>query len=66
MSPFVMRAMGFEPEKILTREVPVEPRRTYATPEEREKEQIRLLGLSLKENLRKELLASMNSRNPNQ
>jgi len=55
-----------EPEKILTSEALAEPHRAYANPEEREKEEVRLLGLALRENLKKELLASLNSSNPKQ
>jgi site-specific recombinase XerD len=54
----MLRAWGLEPEKILTGEALAEPHRTYVTPEEREKEEIRLLGLALKESLRKDLLAN--------
>jgi len=56
----MMRAWGLEPEKILTREALAEPHRVSASSEEREKEQIRLLGSALKESLKKELLASLN------
>jgi len=57
----VVRAMGLEPETILTREALAEPHRTYANPQKREEEEVRLLGLALRENLKKELLASLNS-----
>jgi len=56
-----MRAWGLEPEKILTKEALAEPHRTYANPQEREEEEVRLLGLALRETLKKELLASLNS-----
>jgi len=59
----MMRAWGLEPEKILTSEALAEPHRTYGSPEEREKEEIRLLGLALRDSLKKELLASLNSSN---
>jgi site-specific recombinase XerD len=54
-----MRAWGLEPEKFLTKEALAEPHRTYASPQEREEEEVRLLGLALRENLKKELLASL-------
>jgi len=54
----MLRAWGLEPEKILTREAPAEPHRAYASPEEREKEEMRLLGLALKESLKNEFLTS--------
>ncbi len=57
----MMRAWGLEPEKILTREALVEPHRIYAGPEEREKEEIRLLGLALRDSLKKELMITSNS-----
>jgi hypothetical protein len=60
----VMSAWGLEPEKILTSEAFAEPHRTYATSEERETEEIRLLGLALKDYMKKELLSSQNSPNP--
>jgi len=59
----IVRSWGLEPEKILTREALAEPHRTYVGPDEREKEQIRLLGLALRDSLKKELLVSINSRN---
>ena len=57
----MMRAWGLEPEKFLTKEALAEPHRTCANPQEREEEEVRLLGLALRENLKKELLASLNS-----
>jgi len=61
----LMRAWGLEPEKVLTREALAEPHRTYATSEDREKEEIRLLGLALRENLKKELFASLQAHSRN-
>jgi len=55
----LIRAWGLEPEKILTSEALAEPHRTCASPEERDKEEIRLLGLALKESLKKELLSGL-------
>lgn len=62
----LMRAWGLEPEKILTGEALSEPHRTYVSPEEREKEEIRLLGLALRDSLKKELLATLNYQSPQQ
>jgi len=55
----MMRAWGLEPEEILTSEALSEPHRTYATSEDREKEEIRLLGLALRDSLKNELLAHL-------
>jgi len=55
----MMRAWGLEPEKILTSEALSEPHRTYVTPDEREDSEIRLLGLALKDQIKKELSASV-------
>ena len=60
----IVRSWGLEPEKILTREALAEPHRTYVGPDEREKEQIRLLGIALRDSLKRELLASLNFPNP--
>jgi len=60
----IVRSWGLEPEKILTREALAEPHRTYVGSEEREKEQIRLLGLALRDSLKKELLASFSFPKP--
>jgi hypothetical protein len=60
----IVRSWGLEPEKILTREALAEPHRTFVGPEDREKEQLRLLGLALRDSLKKELLASVNFPNP--
>lgn len=45
----MMRAWGLEPEKILTREALAEPHRCYVSSEEREKQEIRLLCLALRQ-----------------
>lgn len=55
----MMRAWGLQPEKILTREALAEPHRTYASPEEREKEEMRALGMALRDSLKKDVLASI-------
>jgi hypothetical protein len=60
----MMRAWGLEPEKILTREALVEAHRSYASSEEREKDQMHQLALALRDSLKKELLASFNLSNP--
>jgi hypothetical protein len=57
-----MRAWGMEPEKLLAKEALAEPHRSYASPQEREEEETRLLGLALRENLKKELLAIISSK----
>jgi hypothetical protein len=49
----VVRAQGLEPERVLLREALSEPHMTYA-------EQIRILGLVLRDSLRNELLAIPN------
>jgi len=59
-----MRAWGLEPEKILTREALGEPHRSYASPEEREKDQMHQLAVTLRDTLKKELLGSLNPSNP--
>jgi len=59
----MMRAWGLEPEKILTREALSEPHRTYTTADERENNEIRLLGLALKDHIKKELFATTSSIN---
>ena len=56
-----MRTWELEPEKILTRDALPEPHRSYASPEEREKEEIRLLGLALRDSVKKDLLADINA-----
>lgn len=56
-----VRAWGFDPDKPLTEEAQAAPHRIYANAREREEHQIEILGRVLKENLKKELLASLNS-----
>lgn len=60
----ILTSWGLEPEKILTKEALAEPHRTYAGPDEREREQICLLGLALRDSLKRELLASLNFPKP--
>jgi hypothetical protein len=57
----MMRAWGLEPEKILTREALAEPHRSYLSPDAREKQQMQLLAVALRDSLKKELLASYSS-----
>ena len=51
-------AWGLEPEKILTREALAEPHRSYLSSDAREKQQVQLLAVALRDGLKKELLAS--------
>jgi hypothetical protein len=60
----MIRAWGLEPEKILSREALAEPHRSYANPEEHEREQARILLDALGENLKKDLLATLEIPNP--
>jgi len=55
----MVRAWGLQPEKILTSEALAEPHRIYASLEEREKQEIRILSLALRDSLKKELLDSL-------
>jgi site-specific recombinase XerD len=59
----MMRAWGLEPEKILTSEALAEPHRIYTTREECEDNEMRLLGLALKDHIKKELLADFKPAN---
>jgi hypothetical protein len=52
----IVRGMGLNPEEVLSKETLAKPWRTYASPVEREEEQVKVLSQSLKEMLRKELL----------
>lgn len=56
----IVRGMGMNPDEVLSREALVKPWRTYASPVEREEDQVKVLSQSLKEMLRKELLDSDN------
>ncbi len=47
-----------------TSEALSKPHRTYATSDEREDSEIRLLGLALKDQIKKELLSNQNFPNP--
>ena len=56
----IVRGMGMNPEEVLSREALAKPWRTYASPVEREEDQVKALSQSLKEMLWKELLDSDN------
>jgi len=50
-----VRGLGLNPEDILSKKAFSEPHRIYATPQEREEDQIRALCLAFKETLKREL-----------
>lgn len=52
-----IRALGVNPEEILTREALFQPARTYATFQDREDYQLKVLSHALKEALKRELLS---------
>jgi site-specific recombinase XerD len=52
-----IRAMGVNPEEILTREALLQPARTYATIQDQEDYQLKVLSKALKETLKRELLS---------
>jgi site-specific recombinase XerD len=52
------RGLGLEPEKVLVQSEFAEPHRTYATSEDREQVQTRILSIAIKELIKKELLNS--------
>ena len=60
----MIHAWGLEPEKILTRGALAEPHRSYANPEEHERHQARILLDALRENLKNDVLASLQISNP--
>jgi hypothetical protein len=60
----MIRTWALEPEKILTREALAEPHRSYANPEEHERNQARILLDALRENLNRDLLATLEIPNP--
>jgi hypothetical protein len=55
------RGQGPEPEKVLIQSEFAEPHRAYATSEDREESQTRILSMAIKELIKKELLESENS-----
>jgi site-specific recombinase XerD len=52
-----IRALGVNPEEILTREALLRPARTYMAPQDREDSQLKILNQALKEALKRELLS---------
>jgi hypothetical protein len=52
------RGLGLEPEKVLIQSELIEPHRVYATSEDREQAQTRVLSIAIKELIKKELMAS--------
>jgi hypothetical protein len=52
-----IRALGVNPEAVLTREAVTQPARTDITPQDREDYQLKVLSQALKETLRRELLS---------
>jgi hypothetical protein len=54
-------AWGLNPEEILTKKALSEPHRTYASPYEREDQNVKALSQALKEMMRKELLDAKQS-----
>jgi len=50
-----VRVWGLEPEKTLTKEALAKPHRAYATVQDREEDQIKILSRSLKELIKREL-----------
>ncbi|MDH7556312.1 MAG: hypothetical protein QHG94_05195, partial [Candidatus Methanosuratincola sp.] len=52
-----VRALGVNPESVLTREALSQPARTYVTTQEREDYQLKVLSQALKEALKRELLS---------
>jgi site-specific recombinase XerD len=52
-----IRALGVNPEEVLTREALLRPARTYMAPQDREDFQLKILSQALKEALKRELLS---------
>jgi len=52
------RGLGLQPEKVLVQSEFAEPHRAFATPEDREDAQTRILSIAIKELIKKELLIS--------
>ena len=57
------RDLGLEPEKVLVQSELAEPHRAYATSEDREQAQTRILSIAIKELIKKELLTSEERQN---
>jgi len=58
------RGLGLQPEKVLVQSEFAEPHRAYATSEDREEVQTRILSIAIKELIKKELLTADRSPNP--
>jgi hypothetical protein len=52
------RGLGLEPEKVLTKAAMQEPHRIYATSQDHEQAQTRVLSIAIKELIKKELLSA--------
>lgn len=55
------RGLGLEPERVLVQSEFAEPHRAYATPDDREQAQTRMLSLAIKELIKKEISESEKS-----
>jgi len=55
------RGLGLKPEKVLTHDAFAEPHRSYATSEDLEQAQTRVLSIAIKELIKKKLLTSEKS-----
>jgi hypothetical protein len=55
------RGLGLNPENVLVKDAFAEPHRAYATSEEREQAQTRILSIAIKELIKRELLGSEGS-----
>jgi hypothetical protein len=58
-----IRALGVNPEAVLTREALTRPARTDSTPQDQEDYQLKVLSQALKETLRRELLSEKHEEN---
>ena len=58
-----VRGLGLQPEKVLVQSEFAEPHRAYATSEDRDQAQTRVLSMAIKELIKKELSAAENSPN---
>jgi len=61
----MVRSVGLDPEKVLSREALGEPHRIYATPQEREKEETTLLVKAFVDSIKTQLQDSTVSRTRN-
>jgi len=52
------RGLGVEPEKVLTETAFAKPHRAYATSEDREEAQARIISIAIKERIKKEPIDS--------